>query len=1228
MADNISFPKSSSSDDNQAQPSEPLPRTDLHISDSELETNLQQIRENNDIIWRDWFFNKIEKILDISNGNNSIGQQQQQQQQSSQQQPTIKNVTVIFGQAGSGKTFLIQLLSQTKRFQSRVLMSFYCKFTSSTPNDFIDCFDQQIQQIFSHVQKSSSLATSRIIDTNNIANHSVNFRENLLKLLNSFSKDLTIVNKYQLQSKRYLLLIDSIDLRPDICDLVASNLHSLPNWLHVIITARPKRYRGITKMFSGARKIVIDDIKKSNVYNDIMGYLCKHQTKIQATTASATTSNESSQSSSSKHLLNRIVHKSNGSILYVKILLDCFERKIFDIQQLDFVGATLNGLYLALFTNIFNNNPKWETEFKTIFSSIDRINSFKVSVADLLTKLQCSEETLNQILNVLFVHHLILYTDNDQSIKLIHGSLFEWLSDIKHCTARFICRSYFPDTEQSHLLMMNLSEQVAKNRQLALAISNKYIQDNDDSINDISDDMLYERDRSDSQMGTTSGQAQVSTNSNNKLFELQTIGIYAEANYSHIDKFNNNNNDKNLTKTNSIEQEDLGNNNKKYNGKLSLKFDSTLVPNDSQQHHHHHHHHSSSFINSTNLVESTTSNSLKDCKSKPYLPMTIDDDCLVDSDGDEQQNPLVDDQDLSKTEISKEYLNKLYQKFEQALHLCDLKALRSILSRYGNVIINQNFINGKTPMYWAIKKGNMKLVELFLEFNADVNAVCDPQWGYSSLILALMQHSFDMCELLLENDADVELLDRYSMPPILHAILVNCSPEIIKLLLYWGSHTDFIDETGRSLLHFAANEPKTWGQTISLLLTVGCDEMHRDNNGQTALHMAAANGSLETVEVLVEFGGDKLIHTQDKSGKLAIHEAVAKNNFEVCEPLITPKSINFAAHSGNSPLRIAILSYYLDLAQLLILKGADVNYKDADGRSIIYCVVAFTHSTLEQKGPPFFNLAALYKNGPEEYLETAVKTIEFLARFGIDLEIKDLEGRTALHVAAWQGTYAIVDCLIKLGTNIDAIDAEGRTPLHMCAWNGHIEVLRLLIESGAMVNPISSTQGASPLLVAAQQGHYETCAYLLQAGSDISHRDFYGRNAKDVALNCGHKEIVQLIDSFVVTTVSSVGSLEHNQSNNDLPMNHSNDHDVMAIKYSKYDARFYGINQSINNSNNQNLDNNNGIMATTMVAINNTNSVPNNHNINNNNNNKKGIIVGSRKSKKTRSISKLTKMLH
>ena len=219
-------------------------------------------------------------------------------------------------------------------------------------------------------------------------------------------------------------------------------------------------------------------------------------------------------------------------------------------------------------------------------------------------------------------------------------------------------------------------------------------------------------------------------------------------------------------------------------------------------------------------------------------------------------------------------------------------------------------------------------------------------------------------------------------------------------------------------MHFAAQAKKIWPETISLLLTIGALEMHRDNDGNSALHMAAASGSLETVETLVEWGGDGLLHTQDKNGMLALHVAIAKSNVDASDPLITNKSINQPSHNGNTPLRIAILEYCLDLAQMLIMKGADVNYKDIEGRSIIYTVIAFCHSTLEQK-PPFFNVTTLYKNGPEEYLETAVKTIEFLVRFGADLETRDLEGRTAIHIAAWQGTYVLVEALIVSFLNLN-----------------------------------------------------------------------------------------------------------------------------------------------------------------------------------------------------------------
>ncbi|UXI15999.1 post-GPI attachment to proteins factor [Sarcoptes scabiei] len=1204
---------------------------------SELETNLKLIYNNhnkstkssdvpmrNQIIFRDWFFNKVEKILDISSSSSLAFNS------NSNLQPTIKNVTVVFGQAGTGKTFLVQLLSETKRLKSRVLMSFYCNLssfsslslnpsstsTSITPNDFIENFDRQIQDLF-------NISTTKKFSST--PNFNVDFRENLLKSLNNLSKDSSIVNKHKLNAKRYLLLIDSIDLRPDICDLMASNLHAFPNWLHIIITARPKRYRGITKMFSGARKIVIDDIKKSNVYNDLWCYLSQNKHKIISLNQLR---DESSSSNVTKQLFNKLIHKSNGSILYLKILLDCFELNIFDShQQIDYIGATLNGLYLALLTTLFNNHLEIEQELKRILSSMNLSNSFKISLNALKQisnndEESLSDETLQNILKILEHYQLILFTDNNTAIKLVHGSLFEWLSDIKHCTPRFHTRS------NSQSSTANGSHQETSAARLETLIRNrncinqKYLNDslnnNDDSVNDISDDLLFEKDKSDSNLGLN-----FQSSSSNQLMAIDlNLGIYAEANQYHnriyLDRTVDNDR---IHKTSSLEPHASE---KNYRFKSSAwKYDSVF--NDSNFLNHNNN--SNLFINN---IESTTSNSLRNSKSKQLIGQ-IDDDCLVESDEGAVDQHLDENCDLSKTEISKEYLNKLYQKFENALHLCDLKTLRNILIRYSNVIINQNFINGKTPMYWAIKKSNMKLVQLFIEFHADINAVCDPQWGYSSLILALMQHSYDMCELLLENDADVELLDRYSMPPILHAILVNCSPEIIKLLLYWGSHTDFIDETGRSLLHFAANESKTWSQTINLLLTVGCDEMHKDNNGQTALHMAASNGSLETVEVLVEFGGEKLINTQDKAGKLALHEAVAKNNIEVCEPLITSKSINFAAHSGNTPLRIAILSYFLDLAQLLILKGADINYKDPDGRSIIYCVVAFTHSTLEQKSPPFFNVQGLYKSRPEEYLGTAVKTIEFLAKFGVDLEMKDLEGRTVLHVAAWQGTYAIVECLIKLGTNINAIDVEGRTPLHMCAWNGHIEIVRLLVESGANVDLVSSTQGASPLLVAAQQGHFETCAYLLKVGSNVTHRDFYGRNARDVAANCGHNEIVSLIDSIISLPNESVLSKNADSEtlvNKDVKNSSINtatieDEPIGSLKLSKYDSRFY------NNSCGENVVGGVNSISNKLLSskITSTNESTNTTNLHSVPNNKKGSH-SKKSTKKTRSISKLTKILH
>lgn len=182
----------------------------------------------------------------------------------------------------------------------------------------------------------------------------------------------------------------------------------------------------------------------------------------------------------------------------------------------------------------------------------------------------------------------------------------------------------------------------------------------------------------------------------------------------------------------------------------------------------------------------------------------------------------------------------------------------------------------------------------------------------------------------------------------------------------------------------------------------------------------------------------------------------------------------------------------------------------------------------------------------------------------------------SIHVASWNGCLRLVEALITLGSDLNAVDNENRTPLLMASWNGHLEVVRLLVEAGATVNHVSSTQGATALLVAAQQGHLPTVAYLLRAGSDVGHRDRYGRDARDVALNCGHVDIVALLEEASAYLLlaegqavlaeqqpqSSVSRTEGGGSNSSFNSNTASASSSGAVKLSKYDPRFYSASGS------------------------------------------------------------------
>lgn len=81
--------------------------------------------------------------------------------------------------------------------------------------------------------------------------------------------------------------------------------------------------------------------------------------------------------------------------------------------------------------------------------------------------------------------------------------------------------------------------------------------------------------------------------------------------------------------------------------------------------------------------------------------------------------------------------------------------------------------------------------------------------------------------------------------------------------------------------------------------------------------------------------------------------------------------------------------------------------------------------------------------------EGDLEGINELLDLGTDVNFRDVDGRTALHIAACQGTTHVVQLLIQRGAEIDRKDRWGSTPLADAIYYKNHDVIKLLEKHGA-----------------------------------------------------------------------------------------------------------------------------------------------------------------------------------
>ncbi|KAM3404250.1 hypothetical protein ACQJBY_007377 [Aegilops geniculata] len=145
--------------------------------------------------------------------------------------------------------------------------------------------------------------------------------------------------------------------------------------------------------------------------------------------------------------------------------------------------------------------------------------------------------------------------------------------------------------------------------------------------------------------------------------------------------------------------------------------------------------------------------------------------------------------------------------------------------------------------------------------------------------------------------------------------------------------------------------------------------------------------------------------------------------------------------------------------------------------------------------------------------------LEDLLKVGMDPDVGDSKGRTALHIAASKGYEGCVQALLMHGCNINIKDAQGNTALWQAIAARHHKVFSNLYHVARVSNPRA---GGDLLCLAARRGDVDTLRELLKHGLDVDSEDNDGATALRVALSEGQADAAR----FLVMNGASVDKVD------------------------------------------------------------------------------------------------------
>ena len=459
--------------------------------------------------------------------------------------------------------------------------------------------------------------------------------------------------------------------------------------------------------------------------------------------------------------------------------------------------------------------------------------------------------------------------------------------------------------------------------------------------------------------------------------------------------------------------------------------------------------------------------------------------------------------------------------------------------------INQVNEDGHTVLHKESVLRNTLLAIALMEAGANPTILDKNGNSFLFLVLSKGLESLEIIEKAVRLKYDIntknsqnktllmECINLYLNTPEENQELRNSHLEMAKELMRLGVSVDSVDNRNENAFFLVTRSENK--ELINIFLeNCNINLNHKNIDDETVLSILVlrgiktaelikyylqkgANPDIQNVDgkTIIEILLDIILHLQNKKELDFKYESQLNSDAEyptVLELILTNSTIDLNNYnSKGEPLFFDSIIYFnFKSFKLLRIKNINLNQKDKDGNNIIF-------KLMEENYKDLIPDKKLYLN-----------TIKSLINSGVDINAKNKEGLTALHIAVGEKCEYTLRLLLEMRADCSATDNKGRTIMHTCIWKNTSKYFSLINQYNKEIINTPVSFGIRPINYAAFMGKKDLVIRMLDSGASINNP--FKKDSK----------ILQFLEKFHPNIINLTSNIESSVDKNNLNLLSSN----------------------------------------------------------------------------------------